>query len=182
MVAEMPRPRAAGCTRACFNGAATNWSRKSCGDMSIEHSSRMLQWGRDQLVAEMQLFDDLLDVIVKASMGPRPIGRGNGRQTGRRQRATARFNGAATNWSRKWEIIGLFALAGDASMGPRPIGRGNPFCCGQLMWRGICFNGAATNWSRKLRLTGWYTRSRWKASMGPRPIGRGNLICHHEKR
>ena len=36
-----------------------------------------LQWGRDQLVAEMQIDDLEVRFERIASMGPRPIGRGN---------------------------------------------------------------------------------------------------------
>ena len=36
-----------------------------------------LQWGRDQLVAEMLLSLPNLAISTPASMGPRPIGRGN---------------------------------------------------------------------------------------------------------
>ena len=86
--------------------------------------SGMLQWGRDQVVAEMR--DPL-----------RADGRG------------ARFNGAATKWSRKCAAIDLPVF-------------GSP-----------CFNGAATKWSRKspnLKSYGLVVH----ASMGPRPSGRGN--------
>ena len=64
-------------------------------------AAEWLQWGRDQLVAEI-----LHDVVLRiqkldASMGPRPIGRGN--RECRPVIAADRpgFNGAATNWSRK---------------------------------------------------------------------------------
>ena len=60
------------------------------------------------------------------------------------------FNGAATNWSRKYLRDGVeLAEEGSASMGPRPIGRGNP-------------------------QGGPGARGKVHASMGPRPIGRGN--------
>jgi len=131
-----------------------------------------LQWGRDQLVAEMVYPARGLERVDLASMGPRPIGRGN-------------------------DEDGAFGpLMILASMGPRPIGRGNyapPLQVrrpGMLQWGrdqlvaeipchlapdlglfllqwgrdqlvaeiggrrpgpGLirCFNGAATNWSRK---------------------------------
>ena len=136
-----------------------------------------LQWGRDQLVAEMQ--------IGRKVFGFRTC-----------------FNGAATNWSRKWPDWRGCRILPAASMGPRPIGRGNKnlppsrpseqkasmgprpigrgnsllttlgFCRNALQWgrdqlvaeiadrahaciSAACFNGAATNWSRK------FTRPKW---------------------
>ena len=59
-----------------FNGAATNWSRKFKVRTRDKDRTRELQWGRDQLVAEIELMA-LTD------------------------RWSQRFNGAATNWSRK---------------------------------------------------------------------------------
>ena len=183
-----------------FNGAATNWSRKCLLPCVLGRYLTPLQWGRDQLVAEI-------------SQDP------SERKSGRR------FNGAATNWSRKFSRIHAAASRNaGASMGPRPIGRGNavdlvdhvdlngasmgprPIGRGNVgagaaggRWA-YSFNGAATNWSRKSSTravlpmpgspasmgprpigrgnTGWYRRSAraWRASMGPRPIGRGNAI------
>ena len=79
--------------RPIGRGNGSNWSNVS--------EIPPLQWGRDQLVAEIvhDVVDHQLD--MRASMGPRPIGRGNP-EGGRR---------------------GQFAWS--ASMGPRPIGRGN---------------------------------------------------------
>jgi len=85
----------------------------------------LLQWGRDQLVAERRWRRCPIPAGGDASMGPRPIGRGewldkvathNGiiwLQWGRDQlvaercknrrppSSSRRFNGAATNWSRR---------------------------------------------------------------------------------
>ena len=60
-----------------------------------------LQWGRDQLVAEMQIDDLEVRFERIASMGPRPIGRGNRANSPIVLREYSGFNGAATNWSRK---------------------------------------------------------------------------------
>ena len=60
-----------------------------------------------------------------ASMGPRPIGRGN------YVRSHVRF------------------VYDEASMGPRPIGRGNALILRFWCAARTSFNGAATNWSRK---------------------------------
>ena len=132
-----------------------------------------LQWGRDRSVAEMRAGCNGARVVRGASMGPRPIGRGNHRA------------GADTHRRRR------------ASMGPRPIGRGNSAAgdagalvprrfngaatdrsrkCGGARRRapGRCgFNGAATDRSRKFEDLHRIDVVR-RASMGPRPIGRGN--------
>jgi len=136
--------------------------------------TELLQWGRDQLVAEIGLFRAGSFPNAQASMGPRPIGRGNACSYRIRKSLSRCFNGAATNWSRKCDIP--------------PTGH-------TAIW---CFNGAATNWSRKYTSTrvNWqkleqlqwgrdqlvaeivictvHWTERFEASMGPRPIGRGN--------
>ena len=108
LVAEIPCCRYVSRVGYCsFNGAATNWSRKSCGRGTTHRKEEKLQWGRDQLVAEIrvrlqtlqaaaplqwgrdQLVAEIQLVTAStrgtrpASMGPRPIGRGNLRSTAR---------------------------------------------------------------------------------------------------
>mgnify|MGYP005855732125 CR=1 FL=1 len=111
-----------------FNGAATNWSRKSQDCRCVCACRNELQWGRDQLVAE----------ITKQKAKRKQSFCFNGaatnwsRKSSRKREAAswpASFNGAATNWSRKCG------------------GSWTP----QIEVRG--FNGAATNWSRKSRRT-----------------------------
>jgi hypothetical protein len=130
----------------CFNGAATNWSRKSC-----------------------ELARSATYKIFGASMGPRPIGRGNSASRVTRRMACRRFNGAATNWSRKSDTAarGFNGASGkcdskryQASMGPRPIGRGNT-------------DSPTAQWGLIAGAIHWPE----PASMGPRPIGRGNGLC-----
>ena len=181
-----------------FNGAATNWSRKYVPVGSKAYLERELQWGRDQLVAEIAGYVEHAGLRVGASMGPRPIGRGNTGGDGRRSCRRQRFNGAATNWSRKSEVGASDNTWGTASMGPRPIGRGNFSPVRRRSIPDGSFNGAATNWSRKsslisvtlgsrsvlqwgrdqlvaeIRVAVHDARRRHGASMGPRPIGRGN--------
>ena len=183
-----------------------------------------LQWGRDQLVAEIVSSTYGPVTGLPASMGPRPIGRGNpagllgpaaaeialqwGRdqlvaeipdglqhsarhaaelQWGRDQlvaemfrvfRKNAnciRFNGAATNWSRKCDgAIGRRSGEKQASMGPRPIGRGN----GRSRVRRLVRRGASMG-PRPIgrgnsSAPGSPAPEAPQASMGPRPIGRGN--------
>ena len=166
----------------------------------VVRRQELLQWGRDQLVAEME--DLLCDVASSgvasmgprpigrgnadgsgavprgrpASMGPRPIGRGNAAEEAQRALVRAGFNGAATNWSRKyWHIQicrqGHIRFNGAATNWSRksPV-RALPIRASlSLQWgrdqlvaeilassssaslRNSCFNGAATNWSRKFR-------------------------------
>jgi hypothetical protein len=117
LVAEIREERrfeAMECGRMSFNGAATNWSRKLEREPESggPQWSMSLQWGRDQLVAEMLPAASQYD-RARASMGPRPIGRGNSALRPWTS-AVMRFNGAATNWSRKFrerpfEAIGLIS-------------------------------------------------------------------------
>jgi len=43
----------------------------------ISTAQQQLQWGRDQMVAEMPMEIPLSSIEAQASMGPRPDGRGN---------------------------------------------------------------------------------------------------------
>ena len=140
---------------ACFNGAATFRSRKEL---------RRLKRTPD----------------LKASMGPRPFGRGRYVDMPAPVMADDRFNGAATFRSRKDRAAKDLGLqentlqwgrdlsvaegvgpceglrgGGNASMGPRPFGRG--------------------------RETKHYRpRPALPASMGPRPFGRGRCTATAE--
>ena len=109
----------------CFNGAATNWSRRyeqaqaTGGPARASMGPRPI--GRGDECDSVQALE-----MVPASMGPRPIGRGDQ---------------AGADSTTAWVY---------ASMGPRPIGRGDgdiPHCGSRCL---LSFNGAATNWSRRL--------------------------------
>ena len=88
-------------------------------------NKRVLQWGHVQSDVETRLAEVRSVAPLKASMGPRPIGRGNDGQlmegwsdpgASMGPRPIGRGNGLA----------GLpYAMGLGASMGPRPIGRGN---------------------------------------------------------
>ena len=182
-----------------FNGAATFRSRKEPNnrlyqaagsllqwgrDLSVAEGSgahtkrpagRPLQWGRDLSVAEGRRRPQPVDAKRRASMGPRPFGRGRKVEYHRHRRNQG------------------------ASMGPRPFGRGRHVRAAAdlarrlLQWgrdlsvaegsRGspaissanLGFNGAATFRSRKggSRRPTYLTSA---ASMGPRPFGRGRHI------
>ena len=108
-----------------------------------------LQWGRDLSVAEGPAARCHVRHAPRASMGPRPFGRGRSTIVQNTDRRGARFNGAATFRSRKGGggVDGIPPID-RASMGPRPFGRG----------RGE---------------KGIPRRPNRQASMGPRPFGRG---------
>src|SRR5579885_3288886 len=162
------------------SGAGLQWGRdRSVAEIRKVQALRLrldglLQWGRDRSVAEMPL--DFADVYhwLAASMGPRPIGRGNLRVRHSGPLAGGRFNGAATDRSRKSAPpTPPLATPNPASMGPRPIGRGNYFRPPAPGGGTPGFNGAATDRSRKFARARRAEQGR-DASMGPRPIGRGN--------
>ena len=118
-----------------------------------------LQWGRDLSVAEGAGSRQPKAAGNRASMGPRPFGRG-------------RLLPAPTLPER---------LA--ASMGPRPFGRGRPVRRRPGARAPRRFNGAATFQSRKDDPCppGMHPGG---ASMGPRPCGRGRLVklfCRRER-
>src|SRR5579883_3244133 len=113
---------------AGFNGAATDRSRKLPPSPAQPPRSGMLQWGRDRSVAEMRL----------SSLPPQPPG---GTLQWGRDRSVAemhpRSHGAprgepSLQWGRDRSVAEMRALVAryasgkKASMGPRPIGRGNP--------------------------------------------------------
>ncbi len=114
-----------------FNGAATNWSRRGA---SVRIAIR---------------------ISNHASMGPRPIGRGE-----------------------ELDKFAQDAASELASMGPRPIGRGEASM--YLLWLP---HHLSLQWGRD-QLVAERTshnvdrlRSTMQASMGPRPIGRGEPLA-----
>src|SRR5579885_2511779 len=109
-----------------------------------------LQWGRDRSVAEIRGDGTLTHDRAPASMGPRPIGRGN----------------MADAWTAHGQCVLQWGRDRSVAEIPRPGDRGvSPW------WR---FNGAATDRSRKLPQGSGVYEHTGSASMGPRPIGRGN--------
>src|SRR5581483_1340675 len=140
----------------------------------VEWSSG-LQWGRHRSVAEIHWRHVGLSQGARASMGPRPIGRGNVNAWRRPPGARRGFNGAATDRSRKFAPLGKERHTdGEASMGPRPIGRGNPSAAAPSS------ASAALQWGRDRSVAEMLVRDEAPgpvahASMGPRPIGRGNV-------
>src|SRR5579885_3208517 len=109
-----------------------------------------LQWGRDRSVAEIRGDGTLTHDRAPASMGPRPIGRGN----------------MADAWTAHGQCVLQWGRDRSVAEIPRPGDRGvSP------RWR---FNGAATDRSRKCNGHRAVPHRSRPASMGPRPIGRGN--------
>ena len=156
----------------CFNGAATFRSRNVGEGAKREAAPHQLQWGRDLSVAECTRGAGGNGRRGRASMGPRPFGRGM------RGKSVAQ------------------APQGQASMGPRPFGRGMPKKRRKGSLSSCSFNGAATfrsrnvlsrcrrpsdsplQWGRDLSVAEctWSGKSddaQIAASMGPRPFGRG---------
>ena len=64
-------------------------------DFELHYISAMLQWGRDQLIAEIRLAKVFIVKCHVASMGPRSADRGNTHTIARASRQLPRFNGAA---------------------------------------------------------------------------------------
>src|SRR5260370_545556 len=163
-------------TRSRFNGATScrTWKHdRDSGGSGSDSSASMgpRPVGRGNLPVRAQPVP-----ILTASMGPRPVGRGN--------------------WLAARSISARPAVA---SMGPRPVGRGNR--CNRcsmrsghlpLQWGHVlsdvettptlyspatgrpAFNGATSRWRWKRGGgRGRQVQIRF-ASMGPRPVGRGN--------
>src|SRR5579884_804840 len=199
-VAEIrPTDSTTGNTKPGFNGAATDRSRKLLPTARARRWNSGLQWGRDRSVAEICPAALPRRMVLRASMGPPPIGRGNplaprrplaggesfnGAATHRSRKCEPfprarprrlRFNGAATDRSRKFAPLGKERHTdGEASMGPRPIGRGNPSAAAPSS------ASAALQWGRDRSVAEMLVRDEAPgpvahASMGPRPIGRGNV-------
>src|SRR5579875_3651195 len=122
---KLPPSARAGSGSQSFNGAATDRSRKCNGHRAVPHRSRPASMG-PRPIGRGNTHDRHPSLSPwNASMGPRPIGRGNAGYGEHEPAAKA------------------------ASMGPRPIGRGNDLEINDDIFI-------------------------HEASMGPRPIGRGN--------
>ena len=82
-----------------FNGAAAGWPRKGPSPAGAKILSP-LQWGRGRMAAEGGRPGHALHA-GRASMGPRPDGRGRAPRGGRAWLKRYGFNGAAAGWPRK---------------------------------------------------------------------------------
>ena len=71
--------------------AETSWTS------STSESTQALQWGRDQLIAETHAVEVAIVENDPASMGPRSIDRGNAAEAVEGAGRKTRFNGAAIN-------------------------------------------------------------------------------------
>ena len=158
-----------------FNGATSCWTWRVLGVVAKPQLDKWLQWGHVLLDVERRGAGLVTAGSISASMGPRPVGRGE------------------VSWTSR------LCAADCASMGPRPVGRGEdaiiargrPFTAG--------FNGATSCWTWRERapptrrgrqnLLQWghvlldverrqpraWLPAHVLASMGPRPVGRGEL-------
>src|SRR5690606_20458228 len=84
-----------------------------------------LQWGRDRTVAEMVEVPRVHPDVDRASMGPRPNGRGDGEWSLTLKRWPVASMGPRPNG--RGDVSGGIPRRGQprASMGPRPNGRGD---------------------------------------------------------
>ena len=135
----------------CFNGAATLSLRKPSTLPRALSTSRLLQWGRNFIVAETPPRPPGRRVFRPASMGPQLYRCGNQGSPGRdRSRAAA-------------------------SMGPQLYRCGNLKRLAYWLAADSSFNGAATLSLRKRRRRSDIAGSVWHASMGPQLYRCGNV-------
>ena len=110
--------------RESFNGAATNWSRKFPAYNGMMAEAGALQWGRDQLVAEMTRSQDCCSAHEPLQWG---------RDQLVAEMIAVLLNGTPAEtlqWGRDHLVAEIIQL-------------------GVHCWSGAGgFNGAATNWSR----------------------------------
>ena len=152
------------------NGAAAGWPRKVevCINPSPRRNSvngAAAGWPRKGLACRPRRSG------ARASMGPRPDGRGRRPDRPAVRGRARRVNGAAAGWPRKvlpiaealrpgWRQWGRGRMAAEGA-GQGDLGAGVPRV-----------NGAAAGWPRK-GLIGRRRLAVFRASMGPRPDGRG---------
>ena len=197
-------PRLAHAPQLHFNGAPTSRSGKPPSRTSGKSTSiRPFTGAPTSRSGKLRSFSSGDSSTMRASMEPRPRGRGNQQQQlcrcGRRQC----FNGAPTSRSGKqrprifvrtgafllqWSpdlAVGETVVPGVllmrpilASMEPRPRGRGNVEPARLRDVKEHRFNGAPTSRSGKRAGAGAGAGERRVASMEPRPRGRGNTAAN----
>src|SRR5579875_478154 len=174
--------------------------------MHKRHSHLPLQWGRDQMIAEMLVFHLQPACNLHASMGPRSNDRGNPAPVPEPVPAPEGFNGAAIKWSRKCATPKVVTIQQhSASMGPRSNDRGNPPVGAlplerpRLQWgrdqmiaemqrgNGLTPVLLELQWGRDQMIAeireGQAARTfRLQASMGPRSNDRGNEEFFEQRR
>src|SRR6266540_709676 len=159
-----------------FNWASTSRSRKPPEAPRRPGEGQGLQLGLDLAVEETLSHAAQRRAGRRASIGPRPRGRGNFSSSSPLISATNSFNWASTSRSRKPTLFGdvnsvpillqlgldlaveetrpgrgRARLDGSASIGPRPRGRGNSSQASRMSPRRARFNWASTSRSRKRR-------------------------------
>ena len=131
-----------------FNGAATNWSRKLSSKSPLSAHPLVLQWGRDQLVAEMVHSRSVVieslslqwgrdQLVAEIPLKDKAIAIRVTLQWGRDQLVAEMVHSRSVvieslslQWGRdqlvaEMHYMRLTHSTCFASMGPRPIGRGN---------------------------------------------------------
>src|SRR5260370_274554 len=104
----------------------------------------LLQWGRDQLIAEIGGGGPHLVAALEASMGPRSADRGNMlcAKVTKRQAECASMGPRSADRGNKL-TSGAGEVSRPASMGPRSADRGNACSRPSLRPCSVRFNGAA---------------------------------------
>src|SRR5260370_42501453 len=110
----------------CFNGATSCRTWKLHISYLANQSAASLQWGH--VLSDVETIRPRLSssILPKASMGPRPVGRGN--HTGAKPRIPTIIMlqwGHVLSDLETPSMADLPASVQAASMGPRPVGRGN---------------------------------------------------------
>ena len=111
-----------------------------------------LQWGRFSVEAEIWSCNDTWLSWTPTSMGPLLSGSGNQQIVDFDIEDKSNFNGAASQWKRKYNQGYNFELWQDhTSMGPLLSGSGNNEVTPERQCVFFHFNGAASQWKRKYK-------------------------------
>ena len=169
---KVPRPTPSLRRRPSFNGAAAGWPRKVRFAVIPVARQALLQWGRGRMAAEGGARGGEGNVAYRASMGPRPDGRGRWSARGGAARPLLASMGPRPDGRGRCAACLSSFYFPCASMGPRPDGRG------RLQRPQVgCATSHRLQWGRG-RMAAEGRRSALSpfahgASMGPRPDGRG---------
>ena len=165
-----------------FAEAMLQWGRARV-DAETRHTTwllrvepMMLQWGRARVDAETGRGLGRAGGAGRASMGPRPCGRGDQHRLAGPVHRLASFNGAAPVWTRRPCLAAFLNTRPTRFNGAAPVWTRRPARTTSLpSWPG-CFNGAAPVWTRRQHGRVVLDLQVLCASMGPRPCGRGDSL------
>ena len=145
--------------------------------LKLRQTLQTLQWGRDLSVAEWSI-RQRVSAMYRASMGPRPFGRGMTRLEISISCPLRGFNGAATFRSRNVTFGDVKRISAKRFNGAATFRSRNVESHGDGE-----VSAARLQWGRDLSVAEWQVAgpnaARARASMGPRPFGRGmsSLRC-----